>query len=189
MAKTILKAVQVFAVNSEIAKSPDKDRTLDEVRTVSLLLDPDQAEKLAMGQDLGIIRLTLRSPGDDMVDETRGCTVETLLGRGDVAGGDGASLRQAAPREVPVTSETETANRSIPVGWSMVIDSPKRTEEYSCDLSGTPPRLTNVKDKTAAPKSLTAPLRGFHDPRDPTAQPQDGTAEHAAWQPVVRSLP
>mgnify|MGYP001034754513 CR=1 FL=1 len=70
MAKTILRAVQVFAVNSQMAKSQDKDKTLEEVRTVSLLVDPDQAEKLSMGQDLGTIRLALRSPGDEMADET-----------------------------------------------------------------------------------------------------------------------
>jgi len=190
MAKTILKAVQAFAVNSEMAKSPDKDKTLDEVRTVSLLLSPDQAEKLAMGQDLGMIRLALRSPGDEEVDETRGCTVERLLGRGDVAGGDGANPRsEGGRRETPALSETEAANGSGAGGWSIVIDSPERTEEYSCDSSGEPPRLTGFKDKTAAPRSLAAPPREFHDPRDPSPAPKNGTAAQASWEQAARTLP
>ena len=53
MAKTILRAVQVFAVNSQMAKSQDKDKTLEEIRTVSLLVDPDQAETTVDGAGLG----------------------------------------------------------------------------------------------------------------------------------------
>ena len=190
MAKTILKAVQVFAVNSEIAKSPDKDKSLAEIRTVSLLLDPEQAEKLAMGQDLGIVRLALRSPGDDTVDETRGCTMERLLGRGDVVGSESQSQDEAERREEePAVSEEEVAANSSPSEWSIVIDSPKRTEEYSCDLSGKPPRLAAVKDKTKAPSSLSAPASDAQEPRDVTASPKNTTAVQASWRHAAPSLP
>jgi len=190
MAKTILKAVQVFAVNSEIAKSPDKDRALGEIRTVSLLLDPEQAEKLAMGQDLGIVRLALRSPGDDTVDETRGCTMERLLGRGDVVGSESQSQDEAERREEePAVNEEEVAASPSPSDWSIVIDSPKRTEEYSCDLSGKPPRLAAVKDKTKAPSSLSAPASDAQEPRDVTASPKNTTAVQASWRHAAPSLP
>lgn len=163
MAKTILKAVQVFAVNNEMAKSPDKEKALEDVRAVCLLLDPEQAEKLAMAQELGVIRLALRSPGDDSVDETRGCTLDRLLGRGDVAGSDdesepesegllGAAARAAkamlAPESVPVPSPAQVA-------WTTIIDSPKRTEEYRYESSGQP-RLVEVIDKSAPSKGPAA---------------------------------
>lgn len=189
MAKTILKAVQVFAVNSEIAKSPDKDKTLAEIRTVSLLLDPEQAEKLAMGQDLGIIRLALRSPGDETVAETRGCTMERLLGRGDVVGSDGASRGEAVGREEPLVGQQGAATATGPGVWSMIIDSPKKTEEYSCELSGKTPRLAVVKDKTKAPSSTPAPGREAQQSPDVTMPPKTAPAVEASWQQAAPARP
>ena len=135
MSKTILKLVQVFAVNTEMAKSPDKDKTLEEVRTISLLLDPEGAERLAMGQEMGTVRLTLRGPDDPLVDDTPGCSVDRLFGRGTVADVDD----HAGVDSGPAVSDSGTDSLPMTGGWSMVIESPERTEGYSFDRSGQAP--------------------------------------------------
>jgi len=144
MSKTILKLVQVFAVNTEMAKSPDKDKTLEEVRTISLLLDPEGAERLAMGQEMGTVRLTLRSPDDPLVDDTPGCSVDRLFGRGTVADIDDHAGADSGPAVI------DRGTDSLPNtgGWSMVIESPERTEGYTFDRSGQAPKLDSIRYKS-----------------------------------------
>lgn len=153
MSKTILKSVQVFAVNTEMGKSPDKDKTLEEARTVSLLLDPEGAERLAMGQELGTVRLTLRSPDDPLVDETPGCSMDRLFGRGTVA--DLGDLGLAD--ETPAKLDTEAADRPLAGGWSMVIESPDRAEGYSFEGSGQTPKLDSIRYKSGNQPAWSAP--------------------------------
>jgi pilus assembly protein CpaB len=153
MSKTILTAVQVFAVNTEMAREPEKDKTLEEVRTVSLLLNPEQAEKLAMGQELGTVRLTLRSPDDPLVDETPGCTVDRLFGRGEAA----SSVDELSPSELRELPEPTTAGPAAPARWSMVIETPLTSEVYAFDAAGRSPKLAAFRDKTGREEPWTAP--------------------------------
>jgi len=179
MSKTILKLVQVFAVNTEMAKSPDKDKTLEEVRTISLLLDPEGAERLAMGQEMGTVRLTLRSPDDPLVDDTPGCSVDRLFGRGTVADIDDR------PGEDGARAGIESGTDSSPDtgGWSMVIESPERAEGYSFDASGQTPKLDSIRYKSGNQPPWSA------QPEEP-AQPRDSSSTPPASDPreVPQSL-
>lgn len=158
MSKTILKAVQVFAVNTEMARSPDKDRTLEELRTVSLLLNPEQAERLAMGQELGTVRLALRSPNDLLVDETPGCTVDRLFGHGGVALLDHAPTPPAlasmelphaapAPRVPAVTDPADAPPSAGDPNWVMVVESPQAVETYAFDGDNPRPKVDSSHKK------------------------------------------
>ena len=70
-----------------------------------------------MGQDLGTIRLALRSPGDETADETRGCTMDRLLGRGDVADPDaGNGDGPDGPRQPPPTKGRRVHPRAPTAG-------------------------------------------------------------------------
>jgi len=166
MSKTILRAVQVFAVNSQMAKVQDKDKTLDDIRTVSLLVDPDQAEKLAMGQDLGTIRLALRSPGDDAADETRGCDMDRLLGRGDVADPDVGSQGWPPSNEGAAADELAAGTSDGESDWIMVIDSPTSTRTFAVPESGQAPTLTAFVDKTSRLSPAT-PATGSNKENSP----------------------
>jgi pilus assembly protein CpaB len=168
--KTILRAVRVFAVNSEIARTADLGTNVEEARTVSVLLKPDQVETLMMAADLGRIRLSLRSPDDPEVEETTGCTIEKIFGRGDVAeetSGSGAidipGLRGLAshPRQ-PVQPAVEDH-------WRMVISSPDGDSNYRWqEEGGRPDRcdLAAANDNTPIPA--------------PAEQPQPPTREELA---------
>jgi pilus assembly protein CpaB len=84
VAKTILQNVRVFAINEQWRAAEGKDKSDDAItaRTVSLLVTPDEAETIALASDLGRVRLVLRNPDDDQVDDTSGTEEnEILMGR------------------------------------------------------------------------------------------------------------
>ncbi|MEE3367942.1 MAG: Flp pilus assembly protein CpaB [Planctomycetota bacterium] len=71
MTKTILRNVRVFAVNDQTERSlDDKGRSVT-VKTLSLLVKRDQVETLTLATELGRLRMSLRRPdGDDLEDES-----------------------------------------------------------------------------------------------------------------------
>jgi Flp pilus assembly protein CpaB len=134
MAKTILKAVRVFAVNREMDRANGPSESYDEARTVSLLVQPDQAEKLMMATALGAIKLSLRAPDDTGVDETEGCTVSRVLGRGDVADEvDGSGHVGLFPS---MGSAADASAGSDPAHWRMQIASPFDVESFRWSAPG-----------------------------------------------------
>jgi pilus assembly protein CpaB len=127
VAKTILKAVRVFAVNRDMDRSQDETKSADSARTVSLLLQPEHVEKLMMAANLGEIRLALRSPDDSRVDPTAGCTVQQVLGLAGVAddvASDGmlASLNRDYSAAVP-------GDNGEPA-WTMTLLTPHSSQTY-----------------------------------------------------------
>lgn len=69
--RTIMRNVTVFAVNDQIARNNESGETID-AKTVSLLVQPAQSEKLLLAKQMGTIHLALRRPGDDTQVETDG---------------------------------------------------------------------------------------------------------------------
>ena len=67
--KVILQNIRVFAVDATVQRSPDggEERTI--AKTVSLMLTPDQATKLTLAENLGIVSLIPRNPDDESVDQ------------------------------------------------------------------------------------------------------------------------
>lgn len=144
ISKTILRAVRVFAVNSETDRATEQSKTPGEVRTASLLVTPSQAEKLLMGADLGQLRLALRSPDDTTVDETKGCNYDELLGRGETADNTLAKTVSGAKESPPGQPR-----------WTMWVCSPAYTTAFPCGDSAAKPAwelpLNAAKKKTPEP--------------------------------------
>ncbi len=165
--KTILRAVRVFAVNSEIARTADMDSNVEDARTVSVLLKPDQVETLMMAADLGHIRLSLRSPDDAEVEETTGCTIEKIFGRGDVAdetagngGIDVPGLRGRASRP------TGPVEKPVEDHWRMVIASPHGDSNYRWQEEGGSPNLSSDPATT----DVTTPPTSVEEQQPPTRE-------------------
>ena len=78
--KTILQDVRVFAVNEQWRPAEDKSNESITAKTVSLLVTPEQAEKMMQATEMGKIRLVLRNPDDPQVAETNGTDASELLG-------------------------------------------------------------------------------------------------------------
>ncbi|MGA2617357.1 MAG: Flp pilus assembly protein CpaB [Thermoguttaceae bacterium] len=77
---TILQDIKVFAVNDVVSLDNSGESKSIPGRTVSLLVTPNQAEKITLAGEMGTIRLIMRSPDDDIQAPTRGETPTGLFG-------------------------------------------------------------------------------------------------------------
>lgn len=136
LAKTILEAVRVYAVNSELTPSLDPEKAPEEARAVSLILKPEQIEKLMLATEMGTIKLSLRSPDDAGIAETSGCTSSDMLGKADVADevSDGEVILNRG------MSEQSAEDPSLPY-WSMVVISPESAQKFSWASPGGVPQM------------------------------------------------
>jgi len=77
--KVILTDVQVLAAGTKIDNTTDKDKPVP-VSVVTLLVNPDEAERLTLAASEGKIQLALRNPLDRSAPATRGVRPALLLG-------------------------------------------------------------------------------------------------------------
>lgn len=62
--RTLLRDVNIFSVDGTTNRSIDEDGQARNLRTVSLLVTPKQAESVMLGKELGTLFLSLRRPDD-----------------------------------------------------------------------------------------------------------------------------
>ena len=77
LTKIVLQDVEVLAIAQDIEQINDKPQP---VRVVTMLVTPDQAERLTLASGQGGLRLALRNYEDKNVIATNGVTVAQLLG-------------------------------------------------------------------------------------------------------------
>jgi pilus assembly protein CpaB len=77
--KVILTNVLVLAAGTKIERDTDKNKPMP-VSVVTLLVDPDEAERLTLASGEGKIQLALRNPLDKGAAQTRGVRPAMLLG-------------------------------------------------------------------------------------------------------------
>jgi pilus assembly protein CpaB len=78
LAKTILQNIEVLAAGAQTEKKGNEPIT---AQSVTLLVDVESAEKLALAQSAGKLQLSLRNPNDtELAAETKGLTTRSLLG-------------------------------------------------------------------------------------------------------------
>jgi len=79
--RTILQNIKVFAVDAVVnLDNLDGDGKSIPAKTISLLLTPEQAQKVTLASELGTVRLVLRSPDDDQQAEVPGFSPRELFG-------------------------------------------------------------------------------------------------------------
>jgi pilus assembly protein CpaB len=157
MTKTFLQDVRVFAVNDVLDRDPASGNSKVAAQTISLLVKPDQVELVTLAEEMGKVRLSMRSPNDDVKTETDGAVMTELLGdhtseaqRSEESGGH--ETAQANPllnlldklKVAPPAAVTEVAvNDSSP--FRMTIIRGPDLEEIEIDEHG---RLSsNAKGK------------------------------------------
>jgi hypothetical protein len=82
LSKIVLQNVEVLAIAQDIEQVNDKPQV---VHVVTMLVTPDQAERLTLAGGQGGLRLALRNYDDRNVIATNGITVAQLLGAQPVA--------------------------------------------------------------------------------------------------------
>jgi len=80
--RTILQRVKVFAIDSVIdLERIDAENKAMQAKTISLLVTPDQAQKIMLATELGQVRLVLRSPDDDQDAAVSAVSPSALFGQ------------------------------------------------------------------------------------------------------------
>jgi pilus assembly protein CpaB len=74
--KTILQNVEVLAVDQTYQKKSDDPV---EVKSVTLIVSPEEAEKLALASNTGTLQLALRSSADENPNESSGIALNELM--------------------------------------------------------------------------------------------------------------
>ena len=108
--KVILTNVQVLAAGTKIERDTDQNKPVT-VNVVTLLVDPEQSERLTLASTEGKIQLALRNPLDRETPTTRGIRPAALLGAAPIVRTPSkprpaqTTKVEAAPAAQPVTVE------------------------------------------------------------------------------------
>jgi pilus assembly protein CpaB len=103
--KVILSNVQVLTAGTRIEQDQEKGKPM-QVTVVTLLVYPDQAERLALASTEGKIQLALRNPLDQGAPETPGVKPAILLGVVKAQAPGKTVARNTKKSVGPVTPET-----------------------------------------------------------------------------------
>ena len=101
ISKIVLQNIKVLANGQNIDK-PENQRDANSVKAVTLLVLPEQAEKLALATSEGKLQLVMRNSIDQGDEQTKGIDKRTLL-NGDraVPAPDPGSLKSEQPKTEP----------------------------------------------------------------------------------------
>lgn len=80
MTKVILQNIRVYAVEQAVQRAAEGDESKNIPKTVSLLVEPEQASKLDLAQNLGKLSLIPRNPNDEAATTHVEVSVDDLLG-------------------------------------------------------------------------------------------------------------
>jgi pilus assembly protein CpaB len=121
ISKIVLQNIKVLANGQNIDK-PEDQREASSVKAVTLLVTPEQAEKLALAASEGKLQLVMRNSIDQGDEQTPGINKRSLLGgERAVPAPEPGSLKserpepKPAPRRVRVQAEASSAAVAPPV--------------------------------------------------------------------------
>ena len=109
--KVILQDIRVLAVGKELDARPRGAEKVVTATVATLMVTPEQSERLALAATQGKILLTLRSAADREVVATKGVSPVTLVGLEPLhpAAAPAAARRPPRARPAPVAEETRPA--------------------------------------------------------------------------------
>jgi pilus assembly protein CpaB len=118
--KVILTNVQVVAAGTKIEQD-EKNKPV-QVTVVTLLVNPDEAEKLTLASTEGKIQLALRNPLDKSAPPTFGIKPAVLMGTG-------APVRRVASASTGRKPQPQVAPAPVPAPTVEIIRGDKRSQE------------------------------------------------------------
>ena len=85
MARAVVSNVQVLTAGTRFDSEQAKDGKPIPTTVVTLMVTPEDAERIALAQSSGSIMLVLRNPMDVTPTETRGVRIAALMGTPEAA--------------------------------------------------------------------------------------------------------
>ena len=102
ISKVILQNVKVLAVGKELETSARDRNQANPVTVATLLVNPEESEKLALSATEGKLMLTLRSWTDNQAVITQGTSASTLITGDSTKPRDAVVVAPPPPRRAPV---------------------------------------------------------------------------------------
>jgi pilus assembly protein CpaB len=204
--KTILQDIRVFAVDTVYQRNPDQDEPTVAAKTISLLVTPDQAEKVTLASEMGSIRLILRNDQDSVIEHTEGADASVVLGSGANSASNrssehtGAAPNNAAAAVAGVSTAAkslldlikqhrESAPTSKPAEtaepWKMTLFLGSEIEEMSVNPAGLPTVIGSTGEPAALPSTPAEQI----DPAASESTDDDGNEDNAFPAPSEEPSP
>lgn len=149
--KTILTDVTVFAVDNKISRETTEEGNTLNARTISLLVKPDQVERLTLAAELGRIRLSLRRSDEDGHHQSEGVGVDGLDGTDHVS-------RPSSSSKAPPQDDN---NRAFLGVMSEPVDTGAKHHMQIIDPNG--PKTYTWDDRNSLPNELQYDESGESD--------------------------
>ena len=111
--KMVLTNVQVLGAGTRLEQDVERDEPI-QVTVVTLLVDPEQAERLALASTEGKIQLALRNPLDKEHPSTPGHPPSDATGGFAARPSTGAEAAGGAPARIAATATAAPNSRSDP---------------------------------------------------------------------------
>jgi pilus assembly protein CpaB len=124
--KVVLTNVQVLAAGTKMEQDGDQGKAMA-VTVVTLLVDPEQAERLTLASTEGKIQLALRNPLDKGSPITPGVRPASLLGSAPLASKPMSPMRAHVARPAAIVADATPS--AAPVMTVEIIRGDKRSEE------------------------------------------------------------
>ncbi len=165
--KTILRNVRVFGVDQKTERAIDDEGNSIDAKTITLLVSPEQVEKLTLAVAVGSIELSLRPPADESADqkssEARGETLADLL-QGSAPNADPRKGAKQPPGDFlafldkqPEPTQAAPEPQSTLNGSRMAIVTPDGVTYYRFDeKSGKPFLVTGDELNQSTPKKKSS---------------------------------
>jgi pilus assembly protein CpaB len=106
---TLLQGLEILAVDQRVEAPAENKVDAKELRSVTLLVTPDQAAKLDLGQNKGVLHLALRNPEDLSLAKARPATLADL------------GLGEDKPPEAPKVDKPVALPKVPPEVWVRTV--------------------------------------------------------------------
>ena len=126
--KVILSNVQVLTAGTRMEQDQEKGKPM-QVTVVTLLVYPEQSERLALASTEGKIQLALRNPLDQGAPETPGMKQGVLLGAVKAAPARQVASNNTKGKATPGKPVTQEAPAAAPLPTVEIIRGDKRSAE------------------------------------------------------------
>lgn len=140
-AQTVLENIEVFAVNEQIHRDLDSAGNSIQARTVSLLVTPEQSERLMYFSQIGVMSLQLRHPDEITQSQPKNKTEPAVVDEPAINLDMIKSLIPEPTTTVSVPAEIEALPPAEPLHRMQVIQGGSgNVEEWTWDDVNTLPR-------------------------------------------------
>jgi pilus assembly protein CpaB len=190
-AKTILREIRVFAVDQAFRRTVSGEDA-SPARTVSLVVTPEQADKLTLATKLGEINLIIRNPDDETNPESDGASISDLFATSDAdrdkergkkpasptpsGGGFGSFLKQLG--QAAATARKTPTQVAVPP-WTVLVIHGENAEEIELKQDDDSKWLVTEDTGTAPGPGSSATSVPAIPTSAPVSAAADATAEPA----------